>query len=119
MIAWLIDTLIATSFLMGLVLLIRRPVARLFGPGVAYALWALPLIRLILPPLMLPASFAPKVDLPENIHHALAVAAPGVAAGAAPRAEGWSLAEWSIACLAGMELCRDAPPPAGRRASDG
>lgn len=97
MIAWLIDTLIATGFLMGLVLLIRRPVARLFGPGVAYALWALPLIRLILPPLMLPASFAPKVDLPENIHQVLAVAAPGVAMEAAPRAEGWSLAEWSIA----------------------
>ncbi len=36
-------------------LVLRRPVARGFGPGLAYALWALPLLRLVLPPLVLPA----------------------------------------------------------------
>lgn len=51
---WLIDTLLATSLLVLLVLLVRRPVARLCGPRLAYALWALPAARLILPPLPAP-----------------------------------------------------------------
>jgi beta-lactamase regulating signal transducer with metallopeptidase domain len=33
-----------------LVLVIRRPVARLFGAGVAYALWLIPALRLVAPP---------------------------------------------------------------------
>ena len=53
--SWLVDTLLATGALIALVLVLRRPVARLFGAGLAYALWALPLLRLILPPLVLPA----------------------------------------------------------------
>ena len=57
---WLYDTFVWTGLLIGLVLLIRRPVARYFGPQVAYALWALPFIRLILPPLVLPAWMAPS-----------------------------------------------------------
>ena len=36
--AWLFDTFMVTSILMLMVLLVRRPVARHFGPGVAYAL---------------------------------------------------------------------------------
>ncbi|MDE8650097.1 M56 family metallopeptidase [Novosphingobium album (ex Liu et al. 2023)] len=54
MIEWLIDTLVMTGALMALVLLVRRPVGRWFGPAAAYALWALPMIRLFLPPLVLP-----------------------------------------------------------------
>lgn len=96
MISWLFDTLIATGFLMAIILLLRRPVARAFGPGVAYALWALPLIRLILPPLILPASFAPKAGLLENIHPVLASAAPAVAENTT-RTAGWGLADWSVA----------------------
>jgi predicted transcriptional regulator len=38
--AWLVDTLTVTGALIALVLLVRRPVSRLFGPGLAYALWA-------------------------------------------------------------------------------
>ena len=53
--SWLIDTLLVTGALIALVLILRRPVARLFGPGMAYALWLLPLLRLVLPPLVLPA----------------------------------------------------------------
>lgn len=53
--SWLIDTFVVTAALIALVLVIRRPVARAFGPGMAYALWALPLLRLLLPPLVLPA----------------------------------------------------------------
>ena len=61
---WLVDTTLYTGLLIGAVLLLRRPVARSFGPQIAYALWALPLLRLFLPPLVLPASLAPQ---PESI----------------------------------------------------
>lgn len=59
MMDWLTDTFIWTAALIVFVLLVRRPVARHFGPQAAYALWALPLIRLVLPPLTLPAWMAP------------------------------------------------------------
>lgn len=59
---WLVDTLLATSLLVALVLLVRRPVARLCGPRLAYALWALPAARLILPPLPSVAP-APHADM--------------------------------------------------------
>lgn len=48
---WLSDTLLATSALLLLVLLIRTPVARHFGAGTAYFLWALPAARLFMPSL--------------------------------------------------------------------
>lgn len=51
MIAWLTNTLIATSILMAVVMILREPVRRLFGAGVAYALWLLPAARLIMPTL--------------------------------------------------------------------
>ena len=51
MISCPVDTLIASALLMAVVLLIRVPVRRAFGPSVAYALWALPAIRMVLPPL--------------------------------------------------------------------
>ena len=46
---WLFDSLLVTTVLMGAVLLVRRKVARLFGPGVAYALWLIPAARLLMP----------------------------------------------------------------------
>lgn len=51
MIAWAFEALIGSSLLMALVLVLRAPVRRAFGPRIAYALWALPALRLILPPL--------------------------------------------------------------------
>ena len=59
---WLIDTFLWTGALIALVLLIRRPVARLFGPKLAYALWSLPFLRLLLPPIVLPGWMAPQSD---------------------------------------------------------
>lgn len=53
--SWLTDTALYTGLLIALALVLRRPVARMFGPGLAYALWALPLLRLALPPIVLPA----------------------------------------------------------------
>jgi bla regulator protein BlaR1 len=49
--AWLTETLVAVSALMLLVLALRPLVARAFGAGWAYALWAIPALRLLLPPL--------------------------------------------------------------------
>ena len=49
--AMVAQALIASSLLMLLVLVLRDPVRRAFGPSVAYALWALPVLRLFLPPL--------------------------------------------------------------------
>lgn len=48
---WLFDSLLVTTLLMGAILLVRRPVAKMFGPGVAYALWLIPAARLLMPSL--------------------------------------------------------------------
>lgn len=48
---WAIDALIASTLLMIAVLLVRGPVRKAFGPQIAYALWALPVLRLVLPPM--------------------------------------------------------------------
>ncbi|HAU22288.1 MAG TPA: hypothetical protein DCS24_06780 [Erythrobacter sp.] len=59
MTSWLFDTLVWTAALIALVLVLRRPVARMFGPHLAYALWLLPMLRLLFPPITLPAWMAP------------------------------------------------------------
>lgn len=51
MIDWLASAFVATSLLVGAIFLLRRPVARIFGPRAAYALWALPALRMAMPPL--------------------------------------------------------------------
>ena len=60
MIDWLTDTLVYTGLLIALVLVLRRPVARHFGAQAAYALWALPMLRFIMPPIVLPSTMAPE-----------------------------------------------------------
>ncbi|WP_343519119.1 M56 family metallopeptidase, partial [Sphingomonas sp.] len=62
MIAWVVETFVATTLLMLLVLAIRKPVSRHFGPNIAYALWALPVLRLALPPL--PESWRASAETP-------------------------------------------------------
>ncbi len=57
---WLYDTLLATSLLMVLILVLRKPVAQYFGAGVAYGLWALPAARLCIP------AFAVEVPRPHS-----------------------------------------------------
>ena len=59
---WIVEALVASALLMAAVLLIRRPVQAAFGPQVAYALWALPALRLLLPPL--PAEWTQAAALP-------------------------------------------------------
>jgi beta-lactamase regulating signal transducer with metallopeptidase domain len=65
-----LQTLLAVSVLMAIVLVARRSVAKHFGAGVAYALWAIPVARLILPPLHIPVSLMPLLRLPSAAHGA-------------------------------------------------
>ena len=62
MIAWAVEALAASAALMLVVLLIRQPVRRVFGPQIAYALWVLPLLRLTMPPL--PAGWGQSDAMP-------------------------------------------------------
>lgn len=64
---WIAETLLATSLLMALVMLLRRPTTRFLGAGAAYMLWALPLARLALPPL--PRDVAPATPLQSAVDH--------------------------------------------------
>lgn len=98
--SWLTDTLLATGALIALVLVLRRPVARYFGPGMAYALWALPLLRLMIPPLVLPGEQAPVAYvIGEADAAAQAIAVTGPAATSWPVTE-VALALWLAGALA-------------------
>jgi len=79
---YLLDTLVWTGALIALVLLLRRPVARHFGAQAAYALWALPLLRLAIPPIILPAWLGPAEAVPSP-----SVAMVSTEAAARPAAE--------------------------------
>ena len=57
-----VEALIASALLMAAVLVLRVAVRRAFGPQVGYWLWALPLLRLVLPPL--PAAWREAAVLP-------------------------------------------------------
>lgn len=62
---FLLDTLVWTGVLIALVMILRRPISRHFGAGAAYALWFLPLARLLIPPFTLPSwlrPLAPEVE---------------------------------------------------------
>jgi bla regulator protein blaR1 len=48
---WLFDTILVTTLILAGVLILRKPVANIFGPNVAYFLWLLPAARLVMPSL--------------------------------------------------------------------
>lgn len=106
MIAWLTGTLLYTGLLIAIVLLVRRPAARFFGPRLAYALWALPALRLVLPPIELPASMAPQqAQLSDQALLALAMAAGSSPAAAPPPTPLWERADlWLALWLVGAAL---------------
>lgn len=62
---WIVETLLATTLLMALVMMLRRPVARWLGAGAAYLLWALPVARMLLP------AIPQEVAAPSPLHHAV------------------------------------------------
>lgn len=104
----LLHTLAWTGVLIIAVLLLRRPVTRHFGPEAAYALWALPLFRLILPPVTLPAWKAPQAATPAPVK--MLAAAPS-----APDAVVWQAAAQAPAGAvpAPLTVPMDAAPDAG------
>jgi beta-lactamase regulating signal transducer with metallopeptidase domain len=106
MTAWLTDALLYTGLLIALVLLVRRPTARWFGPKLAYALWALPALRLVLPPIELPASMAPHhAQLSDQPLLALAMAADAPPQPVPAPTPVWERAEvWLTVWLVGAAL---------------
>ncbi|MGN5375053.1 M56 family metallopeptidase [Sphingomonas hankookensis] len=99
MIGWAVETIAATTLLMLLVLSLRGPVARRFGPQAAYALWALPALRMILPPI-------PDAWRPVDLAPIGAATDPGVIMLGVPVAEvpalpqGWGMADVPLAVVA-------------------
>ncbi len=99
MIGWAVETIAATTLLMLLVLMLRGPVARRFGPQAAYALWALPALRMILPPI--PDAWRPVEFAPIG-----AATEPGVIMLGVPVAEvpalpqGWGMADVPLVVVA-------------------
>ncbi|AJA07821.1 peptidase M56, BlaR1 [Sphingopyxis fribergensis] len=88
--AW-VDTLVTTGILVLLILIVRKPFARHFGPRLTYALWAVPALRLVLPPL----PFAdPVVIVPEPASEMAVMVPVGLPVAAPAAAEPlWSFAE--------------------------
>ncbi|MEP3891243.1 MAG: M56 family metallopeptidase [Hellea sp.] len=64
MMDWMIGTGLAVSLLIALVLIVRRPFARMFGARAAYALWGLPFIRLVMPEVTIPRIFPQLTTAP-------------------------------------------------------
>ncbi|WP_404333884.1 M56 family metallopeptidase [Sphingomonas sp. MMS12-HWE2-04] len=62
MIGWALETFVATTLLMLLVLVLRAPVRKSFGAQMAYALWLLPVARLLMP--SLPAGWREQAAAP-------------------------------------------------------
>lgn len=122
MTGWLFDTLLYTGLLIAFVLLVRRPAGRHFGPKFAYMLWALPFLRLLLPPIVLPASLAPALEAVEPAEalpvlsaewvatapaaaQPMPATAPAQAAAAAEPLWDWALAiELALSVWAGVAL---------------
>ncbi|QPQ55196.1 hypothetical protein IC614_00825 [Allosphingosinicella flava] len=90
------STLIGVHLALILVLIVRGPVARHLGSGWAYALWLLPLARLILPPLpAFPGSAL--AELPSSVPGA--IVAPAVEVAAPPPSIDGS-GQWMLLLLA-------------------
>jgi beta-lactamase regulating signal transducer with metallopeptidase domain len=97
---WLLDTLVWTGALIALVLGARRLVSRHFGPKAAYALWLVPLVRLALPPIVLPAWLAP-IEASGTAEPVVAYAAAPIDGGAALAAAPVSAPfDWTALALA-------------------
>lgn len=48
---WSLETTLAVSVLIALIMLIRKPFAKQFGSQATYLLWLLPLVRVVMPPI--------------------------------------------------------------------
>lgn len=86
---WGAGTLFASGALMLLVLAIRAPVRRLLGPRLGYWLWALPAMRMVLPPLPLQGPEALLAEQTSGIGPAFRFIGPASGADA-PLDPSWS-----------------------------
>ena len=82
MTAWIVENMVLATAAMLLVLLVRKPVASLFGAGAAYALWLIPPLRLILPPI--PALDAPIPSVVPPLDVSILIPASNVHAATVP-----------------------------------
>ncbi|SEL41442.1 Signal transducer regulating beta-lactamase production, contains metallopeptidase domain [Sphingomonas palmae] len=98
MIALAIEALAASTALMLLVLALRGSVRRAFGAELAYLLWLLPVLRLVLPPLpsgWSPLGAAPIASVGEQAAVLMAPIAPvDTIAAAVPAAHSGGVAAW-------------------------
>ncbi|WP_294190448.1 M56 family metallopeptidase [uncultured Sphingomonas sp.] len=98
MIALAIEALAASTALMLLVLALRGPVRRAFGAELAYLLWLLPVLRLVLPPLpsgWSPLSAAPIASVGEQAAVLMTPIAPvDTIVAAVPAAQSGGAAPW-------------------------
>jgi bla regulator protein BlaR1 len=103
---WALEALIATTLLMALVMALRGPVRRLFGAQVAYALWLLPALRMVLPPLPQTWSEAAATPITRAGETITLIVIPGQAATAGKVADpsGPSLAIAALVVWAGIAL---------------
>ena len=95
MIAWMLEVIVASSLLMILVLVVRRPVAELLGAQWAYALWLLPVLIPLLPSVHF---FAPIEPAPMTIIIPDVSAASAISAAPAP--ESSASADWLLMLVA-------------------
>jgi bla regulator protein blaR1 len=95
---WLFDTLCVTTLLLIAILILRRPVARHFGPGIAYLLWLIPAARLVMPSLSV--EMATNLPVNNSIQNvvAAAVLAGGKAAPVSPTTTGITL-DWTFIAM--------------------
>lgn len=97
MTGWLVDTLLATSLLMALVLLVREPVRRQFGPAAAYGLWLVPALRTIMPSMVVTVERTVPAARPLARAMLQPPIAPAVDPGLLERLGGWeslAVATW-------------------------
>ncbi|MDB2438433.1 M56 family metallopeptidase [Hellea sp.] len=65
---WALGLGVATTGLIGLVLLLRRPMSRFWGSEAVYFLWALPFLRLFMPDLHLPVKAPVSMPWPADFY---------------------------------------------------
>lgn len=93
-----------SSVIMLVILAVRRPVAARLGAGAAYALWLLPALRLLMPPLPHMPGLVPAIS-PAQLPEQLFTLPIGVAQPLAAKAERLDLLSWLVALwIAGAAL---------------
>lgn len=99
---WLVEALLASTLLMTVVLALRYVVTPLFGARISYILWALPVLRMVLPPLPKSESVYLPTGLDLSVIHQIApVASPVTSVPAAPAsAAAISSIDWGMVVLA-------------------